>query len=145
MFLISSSFSSMSLLSGAQEFVVARLVLFVFILFRCTFPGCHFSVSMDPAHLQVLLVDFQLEGRESLFFSSSQHSSSALAGCFLPQFLQAGASFNFFLRSSHFFFVSSSDFFSGSFFSLLMRDNICFIASVVLLMRVSICCVCFSV
>jgi hypothetical protein len=90
-------------------------------------------------------VDFQFEGQESLFFSSSQHSSSALAGCFLPQFLQTGASLNFFLCSSHFFLFSLSDCFPGSFFLLLMRDNICFIVSVVLLMRVSICCMCFSV
>ena len=114
-------------------------------LFSCTFPGCRVSVSMGPAHLQVLLVDFHLARWESLFFSSSQHSSSVLVRCFLPHFLQTCNSLYFFLRPSRFFFFFSSGFFLASFFLLLMRDSICFIASVVLLMRVSICCVCFSV
>lgn len=100
---------------------------------------------MGPAHLQVLFVDVQLEGRESLFFSNSQHSSSFLVGCFFPQFLQIGASLYRFLRSSRFFFFSSSDCFPDSFFSFFTSDIISFIASVVLLISVSICCVCFSV
>jgi hypothetical protein len=37
--------SSSSSLSGAQKFIVARYVLFVFILFNNTLPGCHVSVS----------------------------------------------------------------------------------------------------
>ena len=37
--------SSSSISSGAQKFVVARYVLFVFILFNNTLPGCHISVS----------------------------------------------------------------------------------------------------
>ena len=108
-------------------------------------PGCHVSVSMGPAHLQVLFADFQLAGREFLFFSSSQHSSSFLVGCLFPQFLQTGVSFYLCFLSSRFFFFSSSDCFPGSFFSFLMRGIISFIASVVLLIRVSICCVCFLV
>jgi hypothetical protein len=60
--------------------MVARYVQFVFILLDVSFPGCHFSDSMGPAHCQLLLAGFQLAGRESLFFSSSQHLSSALAG-----------------------------------------------------------------
>ncbi len=46
--LISSSdwlLSHSSISSGAQKFVVARYVLFVFILFNNTLPGCHVSVS----------------------------------------------------------------------------------------------------
>ena len=63
-------------------------------------PSCQVSVTMGPMHLQVLFVDFQLDGRESLFFSNSQHTSSALAGCFFPQFLQIGASLYFLHLSS---------------------------------------------
>ncbi len=46
--LISSSdcsFSTSSISSGAQKFVVARYVLFVLILFNNTLPGCYISVS----------------------------------------------------------------------------------------------------
>jgi hypothetical protein len=100
---------------------------------------------MGPAHLQVLFADFQLAGREFLFFSSSQHSSSFLVGCFFPQFLQIGASLYLCFLSSRFFFFSSFDCFPDSFVSFLMSDIISFIASVVLFIRVSICRVCFSV
>ncbi len=100
---------------------------------------------MGPTRLQMLFVDFQLAGRESLFFSSSQHLSSFLVGCFFPQFLHTGALLYFCFCSSRFFFFSSFDCFPGSFLLFLMRDIISFIASVVLLMSASICCVCFSV
>ncbi len=53
--------------------------MFVFSLFAITFPGCHVSDSIEgPTSRQVLLDDFRLFGREALFFSSSQHSSSFL-------------------------------------------------------------------
>ena len=50
-----------------------------------------------------------------------------------------------FALPSCFFFFLSFDWLLGSFFSFLMRDITSFIALVVLLMRVSICCMCFSV
>ena len=66
--------------------------------FLHTTPGCLISVSIrDPAHLQVLFNDFHVAGQESLFFSNSQHLSSALEGCFFPQFLHTDASLYFFL------------------------------------------------
>jgi len=59
--------------------------------------------------------------------------------------LQISASLYFFLLSSHFSFFSSSDCFPGSFISFLMSVIISFIALIVLLIKASICCVCFSV
>ena len=67
--------------------------------------------------------------------------------CSISSFISSVSSLSFCLRSSRFFFFSSSGCFlsPGSFLSFLMRDIICFIASVLLLIRLSICCVCFSV
>jgi hypothetical protein len=42
------------------------------------------------------MLDFQVDGQESLFFSISQHSPSAFHGCFLRQCLQIGALLYFF-------------------------------------------------
>ena len=101
----SSSLSSLSLSSGDQKFVSTRYVCSLLILLFTT-PGCHVSDSSVPAHLQVFFADFQFDGRESLFFSSSQHSSSAFVGCLFPQCLQIGASLYFFRFSSLFLFLS---------------------------------------
>jgi hypothetical protein len=74
----------------------------------CIIPGCLISIYiLDRAYLQVLLVDFHVIGRESLFLSNSQHSSSAFDGCFLLQCLQIGASLYFLLFLSFFFSFSS--------------------------------------
>ena len=123
-----------------------RYVCSVLILLFTT-PGCHVSDTLVPAHLQVLFADFQFDGRESLFFSSSQQSSSALVGCFFPQCLQIGASLYFLRFSSLFFFLSSSLNLVELFVLLLSlsRSIISFMVSVVLLIRVSICLVCASV
>ncbi len=115
----------------------------MFILFVNTFPGCHVSVSIvGPAHLQVLLVDFQVLGRDDLFASSSQHLSSFLDGCFFPQCLQIGALLYFLHFSLRFFcfsvFVASSEF-AGVLFLFLRISIISFIALVVLFMSASIC------
>jgi hypothetical protein len=89
--LSSSNLSSSPLLSGDQKFVSTRYVCSVLIL-RFITPGCHVSATSVPAHFQVLFADFQFDGRDSLFFSNSQQSSSAFVGCFFPQCLQIGAS-----------------------------------------------------
>jgi hypothetical protein len=116
------------------------------ILFDITCPGFHVSdTSMGPPHLQVFFADLQLDGWESLFFSSSQHLSSALARCFFPQCLQMGALLYHLHLSSRFIFFSSFNWLLGAFCSFLMRDIISFMASVVLLMNVSIWHVWFSV
>ncbi len=48
--------------SGVQLFVATRYVSFWLIL-SCITPGCHISVfTLDPTHLQVLLVDFHING-----------------------------------------------------------------------------------
>ncbi len=97
---------------------------------------------MGPGHLQVLLVDFQVLGRDNLFASSSQHSSFFLDGCFFPQCLKIVALLYFLRFSSRFFcfsvFVASSEF-AGVLLSFLRISIISFIASVVLFMRASIC------
>jgi hypothetical protein len=59
-------------------------------------------------------VDFQLDGRESLFFSNSDPLSSSLVGCFFLQCLQIGASLYFSRLSSLFFFFSSFDWLLGA-------------------------------
>ena len=107
----------------------------MFTLLRTT-PGCRVSVSIeDPVHIQVLFVDFHVAGQESLFFSNSQHSSSALEGCFFPQFLHTGALLYFFLFSLCFFFFSSPVSFGVGVLFSFNRSIISFIALVVVLMR----------
>ena len=113
-------------------------MLLIFILSR-TFPGCQFSFSIkDPVHLQVLLDDLQLDGWEDALASSSQHSLLGLDGCFLLQCLQTGAFLYIFCRSFRVFF-SSLFAFAGLFIAVFIRIIISFIASVVDLMRISIC------
>jgi len=112
-------------------------------------PGCHTSDSTwDPAHRQLLLNDFHDGGRDAVFLSSSQHSSSALDGCFFLQCLQTGALVNFFCLSSLFFFFSSFVELVGLVGVMVLslkRLIISFIASVLALMSDSTWRVCASV
>ncbi len=119
----------------------------VFILSN-TFPGCHVSVSIaDPTYLQVLLLDFQLVGRDDALDSSSQHLFSDLCGCFLLQCLHTGASLNLFSLSCQFIFFSFVPLFALVGFLLSVWTNviISFIVSVMLWISASICCMWFSV
>ncbi len=116
-----------------------------FILFLIT-PGCHVSDStLDPLPRQLLLLDFQVDGQESLFFSNSQHSSSDFDGCFLPQCLQIGATLYFLCLSCLFLFFSLFVTLMLKFLFSLSSSIISFIASVVDLTRFSICWVWASV
>jgi hypothetical protein len=121
----------------------------VFILFVNTFPGCHISVSIvGPAHLQVLLVDFQVLRQDNLFASGSQPSSSFFNGCFFPQCLQIGALLYFLHFSLCFccFTVSVAlSKFAGVLLLFSRISIISFIALVVHFMRASICQVWFLV
>ncbi len=99
-------------------------------------------------HLQVLLLNFQLVGQDALFFSSSQHLSSGLDGCFFPQFLHTGASLYFWCFSSRFLFFSSFVLLFvlvGFLLSVLTNVIISFIVSVMLRISASIWHVWFSV
>jgi hypothetical protein len=94
----------------------------------------------------VLLDDFQYNGWDAAFALCSQHSSSFFAGCFLLQCLQIGALLYILCLSSVLFFLSPFDIsllfgrglFSEGLFSDFTNAIISFIASVVLLIRVSI-------
>jgi hypothetical protein len=89
----------------------------------------------------VLLDDFQFDGLDAAFASSSQHSSSFFAGCFLLQCLQIGALLYILHFLSLIFLFSPFDIsllFVGGLFSNFTNVIISFIASVVLLMRIFI-------
>ncbi len=94
---------------------------------------------MDLAHLQVLLVSFHIDGWETLFFSSSQHSPLAFEWCCFPQFckLVCCCTFFDFLPSFILLLIHFLLELVGFLFSL-MRSIISFIALVVLLTNVSI-------
>ncbi len=112
-----------------------------------TFPGCHVSASIvDPAYLQVLLLDFQLVWQDDALDSSSQHLLSDLFGCFLLQCLHTGASLNLFSLSCRFVFFSSVPLLAlvGFLLSVLTNVIISFIASVMLWITASIWCMRFS-
>ncbi len=76
---------------------------------------------------------------------SSQHSLSGLEGCFLLQCLQTGAFLYLLCFSFHVCFFSSLFAFAGLFTAVFIRFIISLIASVVDLMRISICFACASV
>ncbi len=106
-----------------------------------TFPSCHVSASIaDPVYRQVLLLDFQLVGRDDAFDSSSQHLLSDLFGCFLLQCLHTGASLYCFSLSCRFVFLSFVPLFAlvGFLLSVLTNVIISFIAFVMLWISASI-------
>ena len=77
--------------------------------------------------------------------SSSQHLLSGLEGCFLLQCLQTGAFLYLLCFSFRVCFFSLLFAFAGFFTAVFIRFIISFIASVVDLMRISICFACASV